>query len=48
MMEMKAVLTILLRSYEVLHTDPQYEIRFVVELMLKSADGIKLKLEPRK
>jgi cytochrome P450 len=48
MMEMKAVLSILLRSYKVLHTDPQHEIHFVVELVLKSADGIKLKLEPRK
>jgi cytochrome P450 family 4 len=48
MLEMKAVLAELLRKYKVLPADRQYELRFVAEFVLKSEDGIKLKLEPRK
>jgi hypothetical protein len=47
MLEIKATVAKLLRNYRVL-TNPQYELRLVLELVLKSADGIKLRLEPRK
>jgi hypothetical protein len=47
MLEIKATVAKLLRNYRVL-TDRQYELRLVLELVLKSAEGIKLRLEPRK
>jgi hypothetical protein len=48
MLEIKATLAKLLRKYRVMLSDPSCEPRFLLELVLKAADGIKLRLETRK
>jgi cytochrome P450 len=46
-MEMKAALSAMLRRYKLSLEDPNEEPQLIAEMVLKSASGIRLKLEPR-
>jgi cytochrome P450 len=46
-MEMKAALSAMLRRYKLSLENSNEEPQLIAELVLKSARGIKLKLEPR-
>jgi cytochrome P450 family 4 len=48
MMELKSVLSKLLRKYKICLGDPLEKLNFVAELVLKSRNGIRLKLAQRK
>jgi cytochrome P450 len=47
MLEMKAVLSALLRRYKLLPTNPPHQLDLTVVLVLKSLTGVVLRLEPR-
>jgi hypothetical protein len=47
MLEMKATLSAMLRHYKLSLEDPNETLHFSLELVMKSASGIRLKLEPR-
>jgi cytochrome P450 len=46
-MEMKAALSSMLRLYKLSLENPNEELQYIAELVLKPTRGIKLKLEPR-
>nr|WCC58128.1 cytochrome P450 [Pharsalia antennata] len=48
MHEMKVVISKVLRNYELLPAVPQHKLMLSAESVLKSANGVKLKLRPRK
>jgi len=47
MLEMKATISAILRHYKLSLEDPNETLRFIMELVIKSASGTRLKLEPR-
>lgn len=48
MHEMKVVISKVLRNYELLLASPRHTLILAAETVLKSANGIKIKLKPRK
>jgi len=47
MLEMKATISAVLRHYKLSLDDPNETLRFILELVMKSPSGTRLKLEPR-
>jgi cytochrome P450 len=47
MLELKSLLSTILRKYKLLLGDPEEELKVVAELVLRSVKGINLKLESR-
>jgi hypothetical protein len=47
MLEMKATISAVLRHYKLSLEDPNETLRVVLEIVMKSASGNRLKLEPR-
>jgi hypothetical protein len=47
MLEMKATLSAMLRHYKLSLEDPNETQRFILELVMNSLNGTRLKLEPR-
>jgi len=47
MLEMKATISAMIRHYKLSLEDPNETLQFVLELVMKSPSGIRLKLEPR-
>ena len=47
MLEMKATISAMLRHYKLSLDDPNETLRFILELVMKSPSGTRLKLEPR-
>jgi hypothetical protein len=47
MLEMKATVSAMLRHYKLSLEYPNESLRFVMEIVLKSSNGTRLKLEPR-
>jgi len=47
MLEMKSTISKVLRSFKVIESDSKEDLRFTLDLVLKSANGLKVKLELR-
>lgn len=47
MLEMKAVLSAILRRYQILPASPPHKLDLTVVLVLKSLTGVVLRLQPR-
>jgi hypothetical protein len=47
-LELKSLLSKLLRNYTLCLRDPEEKLEFVAELLLKSRNGIRLKIAHRK
>ncbi|KAJ8913517.1 hypothetical protein NQ315_017067 [Exocentrus adspersus] len=47
MHEMKAVISKVLRTYELVSANPKHRLQLIAELVLKSTNGIRIKLEKR-
>jgi hypothetical protein len=47
MLELKALLSTLLRNYKLFLGDPEEKMKLMAELVLRSRNGINLKLEKR-
>ena len=47
MLEMKATVSAMLRHYKLSLEDPNETQQFILELVMKSSNGTRLKLEPR-
>jgi hypothetical protein len=47
MMEMKSTISQVLRSFKVIESDSKEDPRFALDLVLKSANGLKVKLQLR-
>lgn len=48
MFEMKVILSFLVRNFEMLPTVPAHEIQLLAETVLKSKNGVKIRLKKRK
>jgi cytochrome P450 family 4 len=47
MLEMKAILSAMLRRYQILPVSPSHQLDLTVVLVLKSLTGVVLRLQPR-
>jgi len=47
MLEMKSTISQVLRSFKVIQSDSKEDLRFTLDLVLKSANGLKVKLQLR-
>ena len=47
MLELKSTISQVLRSFKVIECDSKEDLRFTNDLVLKSANGLKVKLEKR-
>jgi hypothetical protein len=47
MLEMKATISAILRHYKLSLEDPKETLHVLLEIVIKSASGTRLKLEPR-
>jgi hypothetical protein len=47
MLELKSTISQVLRSFKVIESDSKEDLRFTADFVLKSAIGLKVKLQPR-
>lgn len=47
MLELKAVISKLLRNYRLSASNPEHELQLVAETVLKSTNGVRLRIHPR-
>jgi len=47
MLELKSTISQVLRSFKVIESDSKEDLRFTIGLVLKSANGLKVKVELR-